>query len=337
MKYTYYFVEKFKFVVSLIVLYLLVCNPAFSQFSEEKIETDSSNISIIRNSLYLVYNEEYKHKDLIWRSVRYINDTTKLLHEGWATKDWRYLGTWNEYLIDGTLVYRVDYDKGTWFVNEKIFPYHNILEKMKLVADSLILSVYGQDFYNNHLRFAFNCGAYDDAGYVGNWLEPFERKPTEYSFKYDIKLDSNEYYQNMIGISIDQNGNYIIEDDVYNNFGFENVQITDKVFRINKRLAVEKSKENGLILTDSSEVSGFLRWEKNKSKTFYSGSFKYYITELYDIIKDIKENERSRITYRFYVYSFDPWTGDFLEKKKMKKIAEWEKYSGSTSGFIPDE
>jgi hypothetical protein len=337
MKYAYYFVVKLKFVISLIMLSLLIHIPVYSQFSEEKIETDSSNISIIRNSLYRVFDEEYKYKDLIWRNVRYINDTTKLLHEGWATKNWRYIGIWNEYLIDGTPVFTVDYDKGTWFVNEKLFPYHDILVKMKLIADSLIVAVYGQDFYNNHIHFAFKCGAYDDAGYVGNWLEPLERKPNEYSFRYDIKLDSIEYYQNMVGISLDENGNYIVEDDIYSNFGFEKVQSSNKVFRINKKLAIDKSIENGLNLTDSSEVSGFLRWEKNRSKTFYSGSFKFYVTELYEIIKDVKENERSRITYRFYVYSFDPWTGDFLEKKKMKKIAEWEKYSGSTSGLLPDE
>ena len=36
------------------------------------------------------------------------------------------------------------------------------------------------------------------------------------------------------------------------------------------------------------------------------------------------------------VYVFNPWTGAFVEKNKMKAIREWEKLSGSSSGLIPD-
>lgn len=57
-----------------------------------------------------------------------------------------------------------------------------------------------------------------------------------------------------------------------------------------------------------------------------------YITELTDEIKDTKKERYSRI-----VYSFDPWTGEFTEKKKMKRVQEWENNSGFTSDLIPDK
>ena len=59
--------------------------------------------------------------------------------------------------------------------------------------------------------------------------------------------------------------------------------------------------------------------------------------KLTDQIDEIKKEGRSRITYKFNVYSFNPWTGEFLETKKMKQIKEWGKDSGFTSDLLPDE
>jgi len=36
------------------------------------------------------------------------------------------------------------------------------------------------------------------------------------------------------------------------------------------------------------------------------------------------------------VYVFNPWTGDFIEKKKMKSVREWEEGHGLSTGLIPD-
>ncbi|UZR99759.1 hypothetical protein [Chondrinema litorale] len=41
--------------------------------------------------------------------------------------------------------------------------------------------------------------------------------------------------------------------------------------------------------------------------------------------------------YKFDVYIFNPWSGEFIEKKKMKSIREWERRSGSATGLILDE
>lgn len=80
-----------------------------------------------------------------------------------------------------------------------------------------------------------------------------------------------------------------------------------------------------------------MKWESFKKPEFYNGEFKYYISEFVNEVKNLNENGRSRIEYKYNVYYFNPWTGDFLGKKKMKRVKEWEKNSGFTTDLIPDE
>ena len=75
----------------------------------ENIETDSSSIEIIRNSVYRCYYETYKFKDSIWTNITYIDDTTQLNTEGWKTKSKKYLGIWKEYNRQGELMYTWNY------------------------------------------------------------------------------------------------------------------------------------------------------------------------------------------------------------------------------------
>ncbi|MDG5493245.1 hypothetical protein [Psychroserpens sp. SPM9] len=306
----------------------------FGQFSRENISTDSSDIEIIRNSVYHIYEESYKNKDSVWYSVHYIKDTTRLNTEGWKRKNGKYLGIWKEYNFDKQLLFTRDYDNAICEVNRQLFPHHEILERMKKKADSLIISNYSQEFFDSQVRFNFNCYAYDKDGYVGSWTEPMKRKPTEFLFRYQVRLENSDWQSEMIGISLDENGNYIPSHDRFNNNGFEKLNSENRTFEIDKTKAISIAKEHGL---KGENISEFLKWERFNKATFYDGQFKYYIAELTDQIDEIKKEGRSRITYKFNVYSFNPWTGKFLGKKKMKKIKEWEKNSGFTSDLLPDE
>jgi len=67
-----------------------------------------------------------------------------------------------------------------------------------------------------------------------------------------------------------------------------------------------------------------------------AATFRYYIIELTSITKYKKGKSRKGIVYRFDVYSFNPWTGEFIEKKRMKSIQEWGKVSGFRTGLLPD-
>ncbi|MBO0321492.1 hypothetical protein J0X14_04215 [Muricauda sp. CAU 1633] len=314
---------KTKTIISTILI--LTSFSSFGQFSRQKIETDSSNIEIIRNSVYHIYEEAYKNKDSVWYSVHFIKDTTRLNTEGWRTKDDKYLGVWKEYNFDKELMYIRDYDNATCEINKDLYPFYDLLEKMKLKADSLIISTYSKEFFERHVRFDFNCATYDQEGYVGSWVEPIERKPTKFLFRYQVKLNASECYDEMIGIELDENGEYIPNEGFWNNYGFEMVNSNSKTFKIDKNKAIEIAKSKGLQTNDLSKVSEFLKWEKFKKPEFYNGQFRYYITEFTDEIKDIKTKGRSRIIYKYNVYSFDPWTGEFIEKKRMKRVREWGK------------
>lgn len=304
------------------------------QFSRENISTDSSEIVIIRNSVYYINEESFKNKDSVWRSVHFIKDTTRLNTEGWTKKSGKRIGIWKEYNFNKQLLFTRDYDNAICEVNKKLFPYHEILERMKKTADSLIISNYGQEFFDNQVRFNFNCYAFDKDGYVGSWTEPMKRKPTEFLFRYQVRLKSSNWQSEMIGIKLDENGNYIPSHDRFNNNGFEKLNSKNRIFEIDRTKAISIAKKHGL---KGENISEFLKWERFNKATFYDGQFKYYIAELTDQIEEIKKEGRSRITYKFNVYSFNPWTGEFLEKKKMKKIKEWGKVSGFTSDLLPDE
>ncbi len=161
---------RFKILTSIILILNSMC--VYGQFSSEKISTDSSEIEIIRNSEYRVYEETYKNKDSVWYSVRYIKDTSQIKTERWKTKNNRYLGVWKEYTLNGTLMYTLDHFNGICEINISLYPYHDLLELMKAKADSLIISVYSLEFFKDHVRFDYKCYAYDEDGYVGSWIEP---------------------------------------------------------------------------------------------------------------------------------------------------------------------
>jgi len=131
--------------------------------------------------------------------------------------------------------------------------------------------------------------------------------------------------------------NYVpSSDDFWNNYGFENVNGEKKTFKIDINSAIEVAKQHGLIVTDSSNISEFLTWENFKKQTFYNGQFRYYITDLTSKTEYKSGQDRQGIIYRYDVYSFNPWTGEFVEKKKMKSRHEWDKASGHSTGLMPD-
>jgi len=296
----------------------------FGQFSRQNIETDSSDIEIIRNSVYHIYEETYRQKDSVWYSVHFIKDTTRLNTEGWKTKGDKYFGVWPEYNFEGELMYTRDHDKATCVVNKDFYPYHDLLKRMKSKADSLIVSTYSQEFFNKYVRFEFNCFTYDEKGYVGSWIEPIERSPTKFLFRYSVRIGETDWYPEMIGIELDLEGNYLPSHDFWNNYGFENVKSQKKTFEIDKLKAMGIAKKHGLVITDQDKINEFLKWEKFNKAEFYDGQFRYCITELTEEFKDIKEKGRSRAISKFNVYSFNPWTGEFVEMKKMKNIHSWE-------------
>lgn len=333
-----------------LTLILLTVTSALGQF-RQNISTDSSEIEIIRNSVYRFYEETFKLKDSIWCSVHFIKDTTRLHREGWKTKKGKHIGVWKEYNFDRQLLYTWNYDKGICEVNKNHFPYHDILQRMKKTADSLIIVTYSQEFFDKHVRFEYDFSAYnhyktkfgccEDSmwthDYLGSWTEPLEAKPNSFKIRYKVRLLKNDEKGIELGVDIDSVGNYVPSgDDFWNNYGFEKVDGEKKSFDIDIRKATEIAKRHGLTITDTSEIGEFLIWENFKNQTFFNGQYRYYITDLTSKTEYKKSQDRQGMIYRYAVYSFNPWTGEFIEKKKMKSIHEWGKASGHKTGLLPD-
>lgn len=333
-----------------IISFLTISLSGFSQFERIEFETDSSNVELIRNSVYRIWEETFNEKDSVFYSVRFINDTTQLNTEGWKNKKGKYLGIWKEFNEEGELMYERDHDNATCKINKSLYPYYDLLEQMKRKADSLIIATYSQSFFEKHVRFNFNCTAYNGKwkeyswseekqwmlDYSGTWIEPMNSKPNSFLFRYDVKLDNSDWYQDMIGINLDSLGNYVPSHDRWNNYGFEKIETKSGSFSINKEQAIKIASQHGLKVDEESEISEFLTWERFNKAEFYDGQFRYYITELYDEIEYKEGDDRQGIIFKFNVYVFNPWINEYIEKKKMKSRKEWGENSGHSTGLRPD-
>lgn len=163
-----------------------------------------------------------------------------------------------------------------------------------------------------------------------------KKKPNSFIFRYSVKLWESEQYQEMIGIELDSNGNYVPSEDYYNNYGFEDVKSQKKTFKISKNKAMKLAEQKGLTTTGAIKITAFLDWEKFKTSQFYDGQFRYYIQELTSEIKDTIIDGKSKEIYKYTIYTFNPWTGEFIEKKKMKNVITLDKHCGFGTGLIPD-
>jgi hypothetical protein len=331
-------------IITTLLLILLTVTSAIGQYIQS-ISTDSSYIEIIRNSIYHIYEETYKNRDSVWFSMHFINDTTRLNTEGWKRKSGKRLGIWKKYNFDGQLLYTWDYDNGICEVNKDHFPYHDILQKMKAKADSLFIDTYSMQFFDNHVRFEYECYAFNydccvdsmwTYDYLGSWTDSLKAKPNYFKFHYQVRLNKDDEVGVELGIDLDSLGYYVpSDDDIWSNYGFEEVIGEKKSFKIDIEKAKEIAIQHGLTVTDTSLISELLIWENFEKQTFYNGQFRYYLTDLISKTEYKKSKNTQGIIYRYNVYSFNPWTGEFLESKKMKSIHEWGR-GGYRTGLLLD-
>jgi hypothetical protein len=267
----------------------------------------------------------------------YYNGTTQL--ESTFTYDTleKPIGITKQYTEKGVLQYSQDYDNGEWIVyNKKEYPFYDLQNKMKVKADSLISKMYGQNFLKNNTVWSVGGSYIYNETESGNWTDKFKKKPTKFLFRYDVKLDKNNRYDDLIEFELDANGNYI-PNQYEAIYGFENVPDNLKgSFKLTFENAIKQAKQLGLLENDTTKAVGILRWENFKKPELINGQFRFYVTIRTKTIENIVPNGRSSRTTKYEVYSFNPWTGEFIEKKKMKSIYSWEKMSGSSTGLIHD-
>jgi hypothetical protein len=276
------------------------------------------------------------------KHVEYYYNDTKILESNISYKlpSGDLTGITKHYDTNGQLEYIQDHDKGTWeVVKFDNFPYYQTLVKKKKYVDSLIIANYGQRFFDNHVVWSPEGSAfYNGKGAGATWYDYQEWEPKEFLLRYSIKLSEDEIYDEQFEIHLDSAGKIFFPFNYDDNKGFEKIN-SKNGFVLTKQISIDKAKQLGLVENDTTKAFTFLSWQFNEDKKLelFNGHFTYNVAINTKTIKHEPKGGRNRIEYKFDVYVFNPWTGQFIEKQKMKSYREWEKLSGQTTGLMPDK
>ncbi|RYX83151.1 hypothetical protein EON73_03970 [bacterium] len=307
-------------------------------FAQEnnKIETDTSIVETMYHPNFnsiKIFNE-LKDKSKMYYTELYL-DSKKIKEQGIFTGN-NAAGVWKEFFQDGKLKRVIDYNKGiiTYF-DKKTFPFLGLQNLFKLKGDSIIKKNYSQDFFDKNIVWSLGNSYIYNGDESGNWTDEFKKEPTKFLLRYNVKLDGRTY-KDRIEFEINSEGQ-VIPNDYENIYGFEQLpKNSSKTFELNREKAIGIAKQKGLQETDSTKAESLLSWENSKSKNIYNGRFRFYVLIKTATIKGIKTAGRSSIINKFDVYVFNPWTAEFVEKRKMKAIHSWEEMSGTSTGLLPD-
>lgn len=319
----------------------MISTHGVAQYSRINFKTDSTSVELVKNSEYKIWEETYNSKDSIFYSVRYIKDTTQINIEGWHRKNGQYIGKWSEYKIDGTWLYTIDYDTHTWTYNKSEFKYQSLKDKAKIKADSILMRIFGEEFFKANIVFNFDGHTYfgkmemydtdpswSQEKYLGSWIEPAQQKPNSFVIAYDIKLSNKEFYNDILYVDIDSVGNLRDKSLI-----LEKIQnAKKKKFTITKEKAIQICNQNTLKKSDN-EYKTFFKFGYQEN-TPYSRMFYYEVVQQYDEIKDESCKNQCVMVKFFNIWRFNPYTSKLLFKKPMKK--EFQLHNGclSVSNFI---
>lgn len=314
---------------SALLLLLLLASAGQAQPLRVK-QTDSSRIETRQYPGGREVKEILRRKDRVyWRFYR--NNGTQVTTTAMFNKAGRTIGLWTEYDDHGKMQYVIDCDRGTWRVAQlKAYPFFALQRRMKARADSLLVATYGQQFVQHYTVWNIQGSYIHNAQESGNWTDQLAASPTRFLFRYDLKLDAQHVYTELIEFELDARGQFA-PDSIADAFGLERrLPWTAKRFSLRYEAALQLVTR--LSGARRQSLTGFLDWDGLRQANFH-GHFRFYVQVPTGSDKDLHLGGRSEITTHFDVYIFDPWTGAWLTKKKMKTSYGWEANSGSSSGL----
>ena len=281
--------------------------------------------TLVTGSLMLV-REKYPNVRLIKTITRgneivlyeyYYNGTTKIESTSTYDRSGNPRGIVKTYSNEGVLAYAQDYDNGKWIVyDKKAYPFYEQQHTMKVKADSLISKMYGHKFWLNNTIWNVSGSYIYNETESGYWTSNLKSRPTKFLFRYDVKLDKEHRYNERIEFEL-TDGGVFIPNEYEEIYGFEDMPLSRRrEFRLTYAQAIAQARQLGLQENDSSKATGTLRWENFRKPALINGCFRFYVTIKTKTIENIVPNGRSSRTTKYEVYSFNPWTGSFVEKKK---------------------
>lgn len=303
-----------------------ICSTLF-QYSfgqSSKVETDSSIIETLAFPQFNSINifNRLKNTNKVYYTKLYY-DTRNLKEQGIFVGGSE-AGKWREFFQDGKLKREIDYDNGggviTYF-DKSAFPFLELQSKYKKKGDSIIKKIYGEEFLTRHVAWNMSRSYIYNNDESGNWRDEFKEKPTRFLLRYNVILD-NKMYDDLIEFEINEKGQFIPgeNEDIY---GFEQLsKNSPKLFIITDAKAIELAKQKGLTETDSTKAVMFLSWKNFKPNYIYNGKFRFYVIIRTASLHDSRPGGWSGRIDEFDAYVFNPWTTEFIEKKKMNRWYE---------------
>lgn len=299
-----------------------------------KVETDTSTIEVntFENANSIRLFNRLKNKDVSYYKDFYL-DTKSVREEGVFVNSYS-SGIWKMYAKNGKVESTIDHSKGTWTIsNNSIFPHYDLRMKMKRKSDSIVKSIYGKEFFEKNVVFSLDGSGWSSEISTTGTIYALPEKPTTFMMRYNIKLDKDHSYPEMIEFELDEDGNYI-PNQYERIYGFEKLPANDKhTFKLTYNSAIEMAKQKGLVETDTAKAIAFLHWESFKKPQFYNGSYRFCVLQRTNTTTDNKNGRTVRTDF-YKVWEFNPWSGEFIKTKQMKRVNSRELYSGYDTGFL---
>ncbi len=243
-----------------------------------------------------------KNKNIVYCEF-YYNGTTQLSTTFTTDTLERNVIVSKKFNEKGALEYSYDSETGIWQVyDKKSYPFYDLQNRMKLLADKLVSEMYGPKFLLNQAVWNISGSAIYNANESGSWTDKFKKKPTKFLFRYDVKLDIDTRYKGLIEFELDEKGNFI-PNEFEPVYGFEDVPDTLKSgFKLTLNQAIAKVKKLGLVNTDTTRATWSLQWESFRQPKLINGRFRLWLLIKTKVIQTIVPNGRSRRVTKYVLY-----------------------------------
>ncbi len=236
----------------------------------------------------------------------------------------------------GNLKLTMDYDNRNWTpADTSDYPNYTLLKAMKLKGDSIVQSIYGLKFFNEHVKWNISSYYFNNGTFANEWLRD-EKKgsitATEFNIRYDVYYHGGVFEEG-IQIILDRNGNILPKhgwmdngEKIYNQ-GFEKVDTAIHDFKLTTKQAIEIAHKYGLPAKNSYLISCDLEWNqiKDSASKIYNGNFRMVV----ECRKRLSKRERKKVlrgdkinSYTDY-WAFNPWTGEFIKKYTVHRDHAW--------------
>ena len=294
------------------------------------VKTDSSVINT-KYFEYLNSIREFNDLDSIRRT--YYKDfyfNSRKLRERGVIENGDCVGLWKYYNSKGILEKEINFETG----EKKIYggkpdPFDEIFLEMRSKADSFLISMFGDDFFKNHIKW--NPGHsywYSRYGSGGSWFDTARWEPREFRFEYFVQLDRQHRYP-LIKFRLDRKGRLI---DPEESSGLRLCRKNCN-FNIDTNTAIKIAGQNGLTWNSKNNYF-YLSWTRSGIVTGeFLGEYELILAEF----ENAQKVSSTGTVYNYRTVVIDPWSGKLKRKALFKYLKHDYEHCTTGSGLMDGE